>query len=436
MQTLDAFHLLDDRSPVRVAMSVSAYAQTHGISRSHTWRWLVKNRPEYSKLSTAFPGIWSSTQASVSSSPAPAHARRMLAHVLAPVPRPSKSTPGARRMVAVIGSLLLTPKDGEVYRSVQISALRLGVLTGVPNGRPALKAAVGYRWVVEQTRRAQAPVLKLNRVPSRFVWTPALWDAVDALVAGDLGSMCAAVMLSASHPAWDVLGPAAWIEAVTLAVPTETTLSRSNSKAARALLDQWTYPLLEPAKLHEWLDRVASETGATEARTRLVQARNEAAEQRAEATREVRRIRALVPAAPDDAAQLGTYFEAMLRLMLTEPTHAAEVERTLVKRVAKRHSDGLGLWLGWLVNAWVEKAPTTEDDADRERARRRAVAPAVVASLTTATVDARDALLPRDAEGNIPEAATQAMLSGIAWVATKRTPQPETQHEPLSQDTD
>lgn len=425
MQTLDAFHLLDDRSPVRVAMSVSAYAQTHGFSRTHTWRWLVKQRPEYDKLSTAFPGIWSSTQASVSSSPAPAHARRMLAHVLAPVPRPSKSTPGARRMVAVIGSLLLTPKDGEVYRSLQISALRLGVLTGVPNGRPALKAAVGYRWVVEQTRRAQAPVLKLNRVPSRFVWTPALWDAVDALVAGDLGNMCAAVLLSASHPAWDVLGPAAWIEAVTLAVPYESLLSRTNSKAARALLEQWGYPLLEPAKLHDWLDRVAVSTGAVEARKQLVQARNEAAEARAEATREVRRIRSLVPAAPDDAAALGQFFETMLRLMLTEPTHAREVERTMLKRVEKRHDDALGLWLGWLVSMWVEKAPTDDVDENKVRQRRQAVAPAAVQSLRTDTVASE--ALPRTADGSIPEAATQAMLSGIAWVATKRNP--ENQHE-------
>lgn len=421
--------LIDDRSTYAVALSVATGAINAGINRKAAFNLLVKHRPEdRDALARQWPAIWSRCSASVAdtSRTRAATARRTLAHVLTPVEKSNRGTANARRLVAIVGTRMLA--NAADWRSIQIGLPTLSVLLGTAFGaQPASKQAQQRRWLVVQSRgRGHAPVLKLNRVRAGLDWTGDWLEAVDALIENRDDNMTACLIRSAAHPAFDVLGATAWVEAVCLSLmPKPTLLSYNASRAARALLEQWNYPVLDAGALAGWLDHVASETGAAEARRELVQRRDAAAEARAEAVADIKRIRAAVPVAPNNADALGEFFEAMLRLMLTEPEHAREIERTLVKRVDKRHDSALERWLGWLVQMYVERAPVEDDvDEQKTRQRRAAVASAVVAALMHGadTVEADDELLPHDAHGRVPEAALTTARAALSWVTAKRNP--------------
>ncbi|WP_297740805.1 hypothetical protein [uncultured Tessaracoccus sp.] len=328
--------------------------------------------------------------------------------------------------MAIIGTLMLD-HEGGTWRSLQMGIPKLSALMGSAfAAQPASRQAVERRWLVRQSRgRGNAPVWKLSRIYARLEWTPDLWDTVDALVEGR-SNLAGDLVRSASHPAWDALGATAWLAAIEQAlVPHPTILSTNARKAARALLTEWGYPHPDVAQLAEWLDRVATESGAAEARRELAHEQAEAARRRTESLEQVRAIRAAVPPAPDAAAALPGWFEAMLRLMHQYPEHAAEVERTLLRRVDKRHNNAQARWLSWLVSMWVEHAPVApDDDPAKVRRRREAVAPAVVQALTTTdAVELCDSpLMPRSPDGSVPSAAIEAAESGRDWVNRKRRP--------------
>ncbi|MEL4544508.1 hypothetical protein AAEX63_01780 [Luteococcus sp. H138] len=392
--------LVDDRPTPQLAMRVATAACTQGLSSAQAYAVVAKARPEDRWLKASWPSIWSRCRSASSGSAqagnrmALQHARRLVAAVLSPVDHPGKGTPGARRLTAIVGVRLV--EHDPAFRSLQISAATLSVLMGKTGAAiPALRAAEGCGWISRESRgRGNAPILKLR--PRAFAWDAELVDAVDDLLECTQTSPVAAVLRSAEHPVWDALGPTAWTAALEATVPQRELLGAAARRRERARLGELGFPVLDAEAIPAWCDRVAEAEGAMERRRELELEREQARVERMDSLATVKATRALVPPAPKNKKKLPGYFYEMFTLMQQQPQNAPEVRKTMLRRVAKWHGDDAlveRLWVEWLARMWAEKAPLPEgvEDAGRERARRAAVVPLVVATVLgeTPQVDPR-----------------------------------------------
>ncbi|WP_123576251.1 hypothetical protein [Luteococcus japonicus] len=302
---------------------------------------------------------------------------------------------------------MLDRPDGADWRSLMASEPTLALLTGVRSARPSMARAEELGWLtIDRRGKARPPAIKPGRCHGSMRWTPWAIDAVDALVERRPDNIVAQLIMLAEHPVWDSWSPTVWVCA--LEVATHTTLqSRAAYSKAKAVLEEWDWPMLHPETMRDWADRVAQETGAAAARADAEKAREERKRARLAEADEVGRLRALVPAAPKRKRALDAWFSGVLAAMRAEPDGAAEVRRSMLRKLAKVETAPERAWVQWLATAWAEKSPVTGvEDAEKERARRLAVVPLVVVTVL----------------GDAPQVDPRMVAhveAGVAWIARK-----------------